>query len=932
MKLEIGNIEHLFRPELFNKVKSSSSFRKSITTCAKFAEWFENSGIPFFKSYTDHSEIHALDVFATAISFMSEAAFDIVTEDDLSILLAASFCHDCGMHLTERQFLALVDSRHLVLYTSIDSKTWPDEWAEFLQDARRMNQDRLIDIFGEVRNVPSIPDDPSDFTDVHRLLIGEFLRRKHPRLAHDIAMGLGEALGFDKLMGEFNNRERDIIGFISRSHGADLRSTFGYLENKYHIREFDNIHIVYLMGLLRLADYAQIQAARAPIARLQLRNVKSPLSSREWRVHQSIVNITRADSDPEAVFIDSRPERVEDFIRVREWLIDLQLEFDRTWAVLGEVYGRQNISGLDRLTLTIRRVRSNIIDGFKTDKFVPDAISFKVAETEMLSLLLAPLYGDNPAYGFRELIQNARDAVLEAQAASASHLGESGGSVEINLTLDDNSALFRIKDNGVGMSVETVKNYFLNAGASYRYSKNWQIDFTDEAGRSRVARSGRFGVGALAAFLIGPKITVRSRHYHEALGRGIEFTTALHDKLISVRYCDCDYGTEIEIPMDIHRAEIAIKHFHEIENFYKFDKLVSVRFEVEAKGSKQIKNLCDDESFLLCGAFPTKKYQNVSWGITTANKRNGTYINGIAIRTLDGRHAEKRHIYDARRFFTPLAYSYYPQSVQDSVDIARKGKLFFEIEDRDALVPLNLARTEIFETDETINNNVDDSYFKEIIDFIGKNKEDISNIIPLSDGQNQQKIAMRRGSLIFKNDIFFPFDAHVIEKYKVDTVFDLGRSYKNSELLNKEFPDTFFSVRNPDTTSRTALATELRHKLDLIEHGKYVYAAFVVHIDLVKNFSEISISTKWMEKAIRDAQKIDESRLLIELGTRVPEIHEKMLFIAKRSTSRSMGAYHSPSYDFFVYSHSWDRPLQTPMSKRWLERFKTLKALDRLRG
>jgi hypothetical protein len=54
--------------------------------------------------------------------------------------------------------------------------------------------------------------------------------------------------------------------------------------------------------------------------------------------------------------------------------------------------------------------------------------------------------------------------------------------------------------------------YFLRAGASFRQSADWAMEFLDEKGKPRVLRAGRFGVGAFAIFLLGPSFRLSTRH------------------------------------------------------------------------------------------------------------------------------------------------------------------------------------------------------------------------------------------------------------------------------------------------------------------------------------------------------------------------------------------------------------------------------------
>jgi molecular chaperone HtpG len=113
--------------------------------------------------------------------------------------------------------------------------------------------------------------------------------------------------------------------------------------------------------------------------------------------------------------------------------------------------------------------------------------------------------------GVRELTQNAVDAVCEPKAWCATHgksvdsldLPEQDGDVLIEFIKRENGTwVLRVRDRGIGMQSITIQNYFLRAGASFRRSTEWAKEFLDEQGKPRVARAGRFGIGAFAVFLL----------------------------------------------------------------------------------------------------------------------------------------------------------------------------------------------------------------------------------------------------------------------------------------------------------------------------------------------------------------------------------------------------------------------------------------------
>ena len=190
------------------------------------------------------------------------------------------------------------------------------------------------------------------------------------------------------MLKEIEPDERDLIGLIARSHTLSLRKCFPYLKENFHIREHNNIHAVYLMVLLRISDYLQIQASRAPSSVTNIKRMKSPFSATEWKIHQSVSNITYANEDPESIFIGTKPKNIDTFLRTQNWLDGIQKELDNSWAILGEIYGIYE--KLNKLGLRLRRITSSLDDlnSFrKKVEYIPKKISFDSANPDLLKLL-----------------------------------------------------------------------------------------------------------------------------------------------------------------------------------------------------------------------------------------------------------------------------------------------------------------------------------------------------------------------------------------------------------------------------------------------------------------------------------------------------------------------------------------------------------------
>jgi hypothetical protein len=263
--------------------------------------------------------------------------------------------------------------------------------------------------------------------------------------------------------------------------------------------------------------------------------------------------VTYASDDPEAIEIDADPLDARTYFRVRDLLSGFQEELDLCWAVLGEVYGRHD--RLRDLSLALRRVRSNIDDPRSFRKrvdFIPIRASFEVADPEILTLLIDPLYASSVSVGIRELIQNAVDATRELRDYADQAESGRGAStdqqaeLQIDVSEDGDRCVLEITDNGIGMTPETVQKYFLRAGACYRTSENWKRIHAPD-GQPRVFRTGRFGIGVLAVFLLGDEMEVFTRHVGET--EGLKFEATLGAELIELKRWVGPVGTKIRIPL-----------------------------------------------------------------------------------------------------------------------------------------------------------------------------------------------------------------------------------------------------------------------------------------------------------------------------------------------------------------------------------------------
>ncbi len=532
----------------------------------QFEGWVgdDTKGLFFFPEYTDHGPKHVSSVLAAAEALIREESWPLLTTEDAAVLVLATLLHDSAMHLTADGLLDLLNSERAAkrpLIGLLDSKTWPALFDDFFAEARRWDQRKLHRILGDQNKPaegeedlvdtirrPSELANPEKWTIRYRKFLGEFVRRHHARLAHEIVhQGVpGNNSGTLKPLADLD-RIADLAGLVARSHNISLRGTFDYLEQKYWGRATcRSSHPVFLMVLLRIADYLEIQADRVNPTLLEIQRLRSPLSQEEQASHASVEEVRPHEQDEEAILVLARPRSAASFLKLQRLLQGLQAELDTSWAVLGEIFSRDN--KLRGLGLKLRRVRSNLdnpADFLEREQppYLPIKAAFDTAGADLLKLLIVPLYGNEPEVGIRELLQNSLDAVHELRQWAADHgdpemktIRRTEQEADVTICIDTDEAgqpWLTVSDKGIGMRAETIRDYFLKAGASFRQSDAWRQQFEDK-GVSKVLRSGRFGIGALAGFLLGTHIQVLTRHAEEPEDRGIQFNAALSDEQIEL--------------------------------------------------------------------------------------------------------------------------------------------------------------------------------------------------------------------------------------------------------------------------------------------------------------------------------------------------------------------------------------------------------------
>jgi len=592
--------------ELHDLLRGSDLESPTLAFAEKCEEILKDNKLPFFPAYTDHGSQHVQGVMESVVRLIPGNVLEgeLLSPPDGALIVAACYLHDLAMHLRAPSFVALIsDGTDFTPLPWFDEPQrsrppdlpWPETWQDFRKKAKRFSEsdfERLLGPgFAEAPSIAWGDKDlaPETWTQADYLLVGEFLRRHHARLAHEIAhYGLPDIPSTEfPALKDLMPTLADHIGSTARSHNEDLRVAFDYLEHKApgDLRP-DGAVVHYAMGLLRVADYLQIEAGRATPLLLHLRRPQSPLSIDEWKKHQAVSGISWDTKDPRAARVTITPAHtLRIHLQLRELLEALQREVDVTTAVLRETYGASTLAAL---TLTLERVNSNLDEPalHRELAFVPVTARLRSAE-DLFRLVVGDLYGQEPAVAGRELLQNAIDAVRELARRSErlgtdppGDLRDLGAEVLVEVRqLEGGRGVLTVADRGVGMTPETIVSSFLAAGSSFRESFE-EDESQTEVAAVRWMKAGRFGIGVLASFLLGTEVRVATRH--AGAQRGVTFAVTMDDDLVEMNWTsDLPIGTELSIPFRVDTLPLPFGWEGDYEERYTyFLEQIAIHYQI----------------------------------------------------------------------------------------------------------------------------------------------------------------------------------------------------------------------------------------------------------------------------------------------------------------------------------------------------------------
>ncbi|MFC1759675.1 ATP-binding protein, partial [Planctomycetota bacterium] len=460
-------------------------FRSDVSPELSKTDWL-------FPEFTPHDEDrHIRSLLRLTDELLGEGLISRLNVCEQFILACSLYGHDWGMAVSR-------DERDDILLLAKDNQAVESTFCLLPDEA---NSIRELMAAGNLA--------VGDVTDE---VFRDYVRQTHP------------ARGKCRINAWFHEGRRrlgEAIGVVSEGHWYDIEQV-----RKLSRTESVDSHTVNLVALtayMRLIDLLDIAENRTPYKLWKFINPRDPFSAMEWKKHEALspVKVEQSPGGNRVVLVHGSTD---------DYRVEANLEDMRRWCEKQFNDNRGLFVELgDRFDPALSWVEWKV----EAIGFTPAHVRFDFDRDRTFDLIAAEIYENDPFVFLRELTQNAIDAILLRRDLTSkidSSLVFTAGLIEIEVVTDElTPTQIHVKDNGIGMDLDTVRRYLAVAGRSYYRSSDF-----DNLNLS-MSPISRFGIGLLSCFMVANELKIASRK----------------DRLVA----NCE-GLAIEIPHIRHQFHI----------------------------------------------------------------------------------------------------------------------------------------------------------------------------------------------------------------------------------------------------------------------------------------------------------------------------------------------------------------------------------------
>ena len=443
-----------------------------------------------FSQYTEHSIIHCRNVIDLMGRFIPHSTLAQLNGLEIALLMLTGLLHDAGMIVAANEKNDAICSPAFAQFRD----EYPD-YQEEIENNRRHGANARAQI-------------------IEDCLLAEFFRRVHPERARVYVDNvLGPVHGINLEFQGVNLKSR--VATLCESHGwgvGESRDPFDLSKAVSNLSTCDPVNGVpcndrYIACCLRLADILDFDRSRTPPGVFKHIDFTEQTSWLEWNKHLQVRGWSIDEHTVAYSVLCSHPAF---YVAVQEFLGAI----DRELQDCGYLVDGMPARFADRYRILLPRAVDRRNVRMENPRYVAGGFRFSLEYDEIMRLLMDRSLYPDPDLFLRELLQNSLDACRHKEALAA-EVGKKRLYVPRiavwDRTDDTDDPRVVFQDNGTGMNVRLVQEFFMRVGRSYYRSSEFR------GFRERLRRAGldveacsHFGIGILSCFLVGHRIEIET--------------------------------------------------------------------------------------------------------------------------------------------------------------------------------------------------------------------------------------------------------------------------------------------------------------------------------------------------------------------------------------------------------------------------------------
>lgn len=475
-----------------------SPFIELIKSCALDMKMMLSRIQRVFSEYTIHDIGHSVRIM-DKMALLTD--LNKLNEFERTVLALSALLHDCGMVVEEYEEQDIFESREYKSY-------YPQKFGN-----------NALSVFVRVN---------------HGIRAKNFILTKYENTFKTPSNANQVGMNFTRMLGAICEVHQGDLGKLKQ---LDTSAKYaGY-----------SINPQYCAILLRIGDALDIDSSRTPEFLYDLIQPRG-ISAEHWKKHMLIRDIA---IEPSKKYINQKQISIDGECDNPDVHLVLLDEIKKTseeivyCIALSTNFTNHSFNILPFIECNVETVNFEISD-----------LTFQIDYHAITNLLSGEqLYGDKK-HGLREIIQNSIDACrLYKQMLSENNVPLD---MRVDIIIGEKTVI--VRDNGIGMDMKIIKDYFLSIGKSYYLSPDYFFLMNNAFPRA----ISHYGIGFLACFMLSDSITVRTKHYLE--GKGYELNLKKNSRFICLKDISIvSVGTEIEVNLEDFKQAFTSKQKQDIK-------------------------------------------------------------------------------------------------------------------------------------------------------------------------------------------------------------------------------------------------------------------------------------------------------------------------------------------------------------------------------